>query len=136
MSNFNHSPKILHETVWIILGQIMAMLGSFVMIRVCTDNLSPAQYGELAIGMTAAMVINQVVSGGICGSIGRYYSIANEKRQIGAYLAGSMWLLMLSIGMTVLILLSVIVIFIFFGYQKWIIFALIIGGFCVVSALN
>ena len=136
MPDLKHLPKLMRESTWIILGQITAMLGSFAMIRVCTDNLTPGQYGELAIGMTAAMVINQVVSGGICGSIGRYYSIACEKNQIGAYLAGSVWLLSLSIGVTILVFLLVIVALMLSGYHKWIAFALIMGGLCIITALN
>jgi O-antigen/teichoic acid export membrane protein len=77
------------EGSWIIAGQIIAILGTLVLVRVLTEYLEPAQYGQLALGLTVAGLVNQVVMGGLANGIGRFYSIAAEANDLPGYLADS-----------------------------------------------
>jgi O-antigen/teichoic acid export membrane protein len=39
--------------------------GALVLVRVLTEYLTPAQYGQLALGLTVAGLVNQVVMAGM-----------------------------------------------------------------------
>jgi len=84
-------------------GQIASLLGALVLVRVLTEYLEPAEYGQLALGLTVAGLINQVVMSGISQGISRYYSIASERKDISGYLKASRHLLMLATIVVVVI---------------------------------
>ncbi len=84
--------RLSMEGMWVIVGQISVLIASLVLVRVLTARLSPDQYGEIALGLALAALLNQVVMGGVTAGIGRYYSIANEKNDLGSYLKGSRYL--------------------------------------------
>ena len=46
--------RLSKEGAWIVLGQVTAVLGSLASVRLLTELLDPAAYGELALGMTVA----------------------------------------------------------------------------------
>jgi len=77
------------EGGWIVFGQAASILGALLLVRVLTQHLDPAKYGQLALGLTVAGLVNQVVMGGISGGIGRYYSIAVERKELPGYLGAS-----------------------------------------------
>lgn len=81
--------RLAKEGSWIVAGQIAAVIGALVMVRVLTEHLDPAEYGQLALGMTIAGLVNQVAMGGLVSGIGRFYSIAAEKRDLWGYLRAS-----------------------------------------------
>lgn len=85
--------RLSKEFGWIIAGQVATVLGSLAAVRVLTEFLTPAQYGELALGLTIALLVNQVVMGGIGNGIGRFYSIASEKGDLAGYFNASRRLL-------------------------------------------
>jgi len=112
--------RLFTEGSWIVAGQIVSMLGALVLVRVLTEYLDPLQYGQLALGLTVAGLVNQVVMGGIVSGIGRFYSIATEKQDIPGYLDASRRLMtyatlaVLAIGLTLLAGL------LFLGYPQWV----------------
>lgn len=81
--------RLAKEGSWIVVGQIMSVTASLVLVRVLTEHLAPAQYGQLALGLTVAGLINQVLMGGIIAGIGRFYSIAAEMHDLHGYLRAS-----------------------------------------------
>lgn len=91
--DFDRLRRLAKEGGWIVAGQVAAVAGSLAAVRLLTEFLTPAQYGELALGLTIAGLVNQVVMGGVCNGIGRFYSIAAEKRDLPGYLSASRRLL-------------------------------------------
>jgi O-antigen/teichoic acid export membrane protein len=85
--------RLSKEGGWIVGGQIASVLGALALVRVLTEYLEPSEYGELALGLTIAGLINQVVMGGVSAGIGRFYSIAAEKGDLWGYLRASRWFL-------------------------------------------
>ncbi len=77
--------RLAKEGSWIVIGQIAVVAGALVLVRVLTEYLAPAQYGQLALGLTVAGLVNQVVMGGITAGIGRFYAIAAEKQDLVGY---------------------------------------------------
>ena len=81
--------RLAKEGSWIVAGQIASVVGALVIVRVLTEHLAPAEYGQLALGMTVAGLVNQVAMGGVISGIGRFYSIAAEKGDLLGYLKAS-----------------------------------------------
>lgn len=78
--------RLSKEGAWIVLGQASAVLGSLVGVRLLTELLDPAAYGELALGMTVAAVVNQTVIGPLANGVVRFYAPAQERGDLGGYL--------------------------------------------------
>lgn len=93
MFNFPRYYRLAKEGSWIVAGQIASVLGALALVRVLTEHLDPAQYGQLALGLTVASLVNQVVLGGISGGIGRFYAIAAERKDLHGYLRDARLLL-------------------------------------------
>jgi len=79
--------RLSKEGAWIIVGQATAVLGSLASVRLLTELLDPAAYGELALGMTVASLVNQTVLGPLSNGITRFYAPAQERGDLGGYLS-------------------------------------------------
>ena len=62
------------------------MIGALVLVRVLTEHLTPEQYGQLALVLTVAGMVNGSVMGVAATGIVRFYSIALEKQDLGGYM--------------------------------------------------
>ncbi len=80
--------RLGREFLWIGLGQVLATLGSLVGVRLLTGVLSPKVYGELALGLTLATLLNQVLLGPLSGAALRFFAPAREANELGSFLAG------------------------------------------------
>ena len=128
--------RLAKEGSWIVLGQIATVAASLVLVRVLTEHLDPAQYGQLALGLTVAGLINQVVMGGVINGISRFYSIAAEKQDLRGYLHATRRLMLNATLVVVVISLLVITGLTWFGYSQWIALAAAALVFSVLSAYN
>jgi len=81
--------RLAKEFLWVGAGQIAAVAGGLVGIRLLTQALSPASYGELALAMTVATLAQQVVLGPAAGALLRFFAPAHEAKQLRAYFRGS-----------------------------------------------
>ena len=123
--------RLAKEGSWILIGQFAAIAGALALVRILTEYLDAEQYGQLALGLTVAALINQVVLGGISNGIGRFYSIAAERKDLGSYLLATRRLLLLATvvasGIGVLLTIGLLAA----GYSKWIGLA----GACLVFSI-
>jgi O-antigen/teichoic acid export membrane protein len=128
--------RLSQEGAWIIVGQITVILGSLVLVRVLTEFLTPAEYGQLALGLTLVALFGQTVFGGVSGGIVRYYTIANEKQDLHGYLAASRRLLLY--GTVTAIAVGLVAAFgaIVLGYSQWFNIALAAILLAVVNGYN
>lgn len=111
--------RLAKEGVWIVAGQIAAILGALVLVRVLTEYLEPAQYGQLTLGLSAAAFFNQVVMGGISAGIDRFYSIAVEKYDVSGYLHASSRLMGYATAVVLAIGLVLMMVLLWLGYSQW-----------------
>lgn len=112
--------RLAKEGSWIVIGQIAVVAGALVLVRVLTEYLDPEQYGQLALGLTVAGLVNQVLMGGITAGIGRFYSIAAEKQDLGGYLHATRRLLAYATAAVVAIGLMLMASLYWLGYSQWI----------------
>jgi O-antigen/teichoic acid export membrane protein len=120
MINRQRFRHLFKEGAWIVIGQGMMMMGSLVGVRLLTTLLNPAEYGELALGMTIATFVNQTILGPLAQGVMRFYAPAIETDDLDGYLAAVKRLLaiaalvifgLISIGSATLLLT---------GQAKWI----------------
>jgi O-antigen/teichoic acid export membrane protein len=128
--------RLFKEGFWIVLGQVAGVLASLGGVRVLTGMLKPEAYGELALGLTVATLVNQVAIGGISAGIGRFYSIAAEKQDLGGYLRDSCRLLWYAGSAVTIVGLVCIFGLQWLGYSHWMFLAAIALLFSVISGLN
>lgn len=121
MPSFNSARirRLAGEGAWIVVGQIAVVAGALVLVRVLTEHLDPAQYGQLALGLTVAGLVNQVVMGGVGSGISRFYSIAAEKQDLGGYLHASRRLMFYATLAVLVIGLALMGGLLFLGYSQW-----------------
>jgi len=128
--------SLSREAGWIVAGQAASVLGSLVLVRVLTEYLESAEYGQLALGLTVATLVNQVVLGGLIAGIGRFYSIATEKGDLWGYLSAARR--MLIIATAVVIALGIILISILAAVDMrhwlWLVTAVLV--FSILSSYN
>lgn len=128
--------RLAKEGSWIVAGQIATVLGALVLVRVLTEYLEPAQYGQLALGLTVAGLVNQVVVGGVTAGIGRFYSIAAEKNDLPGYLHASRRLMGYATTAVVAIALVLMAGLFWLGYSQWMGLAAVALVFSVLSGYN
>ncbi len=73
-------------------GQAFLALGSLVGVRLLTEVLPPALFGELSLAMTVFTLAQQLVIGPFAGALTRYYVIAQEKEELTSFLQFTFWL--------------------------------------------
>ncbi|MFI5398667.1 MAG: lipopolysaccharide biosynthesis protein [Candidatus Binatia bacterium] len=80
--------RLGREFSWIGLGQVLTVLGGMVAVRLLTQVLSPARYGELALGLTVGGLANQLAFGPLQMGVLRFWGPALEANELRACLAG------------------------------------------------
>lgn len=120
----------------ILIGQAFSAIGGLIGLRILTEYLAPAQYGELAIGLSVVLVINQVLTGPLSAGITRFYSISLEKGEITEFFSVVIDLTRLTF--MIIVLMTVLVVAIMWGIdaKEWISIVIIASLFSIVSGLN
>lgn len=117
--------RLLGEGSWIAGGQFVSLVGALVLVRVLTEYLTPAEYGQLALALTAVGLINQVALGGIAAGAGRYYSIAREKGDIVGYFRATRLLLLIAAGLVACFAAATVSVMALMSLQQWIVLTLV-----------
>jgi len=128
--------RLFKESFWIALGQAMAMLGLLVGVRLLTELLDPAAYGELALGLTVASLVNQIVFGPLGGGIIRIYAPAVEQGGFGSYLTAVRQLVCSATVIIALITLIAVVCLLVTGRTELIAIAVAALTFATINGYN
>ena len=112
------------------------MLGSLVGVRLLTELLDPAAYGELALGMTVATLANQIVFGPLGGGIMRFYAPAVEQGDFGSYISAVRRLVWSATAIITFMALIGVVGLLVAGRAKWITIAVTALIFASLSGYN
>lgn len=128
--------RLSKEGFWIVLGQAMAVLGLLVGVRLLTELLDPAAYGELALGMTLATLVNQTVLGPLGNGATRFYAPAVEQGDLGGYLYAVRRLVLSATGIIVLLMLFAVAGLLITGRTDWIAIATAALIFAILSGYS
>lgn len=128
--------RLVKEVGWVAIGQAVTVLGSLVLVRVLTEYLEPTEYGQLALGLTLAGLVNQLVMGGVMAGIGRFYPIAVERDDLNGYLHASHRLVGYAATVVAIMAIALVVGFSWFGYFQWIGLSIACLVYAVLSGYN
>src|SRR3989344_8231249 len=97
------------EVAWVLAGQVSAFAGGLVGVKLLTNVMPQEAYGELALGMSIAGLINMFLFGPLGQVILRYYSVSKDRGDQAAYYSLlrqlHLWLLIaMAVGGTVAVL--------------------------------
>ena len=93
--------RLTNEAIWLILAQAIGLLGSFIFIRLITNLVSPADYGQLALSLTLFTLCSQLTTGLIASGVSRSYTDAYRNQQLSSFFQACRWLLL--VGSTIII---------------------------------
>lgn len=128
--------RLAMEGGWIVGGQAASVLGSFLLVRVLTEHLHPAQYGELALGLTVATLVTQLVMGGLINAIGRFFAVAAQQQALPVYFLASRGL-MIQVTQLVFAISAVLVLGLYaLDFSHWIPVSLAALLFAVLTSYN
>lgn len=128
--------RLFKESFWVVLGQAVAVIGALVGVRLLTELLTPASYGELALGMAVATLINQTVLGPLSNGANRFYAPAQEQGDLGSYLDAVRRLVLSATGIIVLMILLTVAGLLIVGRTEWIAIAIAAIIFATLSGYN
>lgn len=128
--------RLSKEGFWIVLGQAAAVVGALVGVRLLTELLDPAAYGELALGMTIATLVSTTIIGPLGSGVPRFYALAVERGDLGSFLSAVRRLLLLATGMILLLILLAMVGLLIAGRTEWIAIVTAALIFAILSGYN
>ena len=128
--------RLFKEGFWIVFGQAMVMIGSLVGVKLLTGLLNPAEYGELALGMTIATLINQIILGPMGQGVMRFYAPAIEEDDLCGYLYAVKRLVFISAAIIMFVILIAIVGLNLAGRSEWITISITSILFASISGYN
>ncbi len=128
--------RLSKEGFWVIFGQSMAVVGSVVGVRLLTELLEPSAFGELALGMTMATLVNQTLFGPLSNGVTRFYSPAVEEGDIGGFLSTVRRLVLSATGIVILLIIATVAGLFATGRTEWIAIAVAALIFATLSGYN
>jgi O-antigen/teichoic acid export membrane protein len=118
------------------MGQVLAVAGAVVGVRLLTELLPPTVYGELALGMTLATLLNQVVFGPLGNGASRFYAVAQEAQVLPNYWAALKHMVAVATGWTLVAAVPVGFALVVAGYTPWLGVATAALVFALLSGYN
>ncbi len=77
---------LLHESFWIIAGQVVSVLGALLGIRLLTQVMAPDVFGELSLAMTLTTFLSQTLFAPVGQSTLRFFSSATEAHDLRSFM--------------------------------------------------
>ena len=128
--------RLFREGLWVITGQVLTVIGTLFQIRVLTEYLTAAVYGELQLALTISGLITSTLMGAVTPGIARYYSISAEQGDTSSYLKACKKLMGYATLAVCLVGFMLIVMLIFLGMAQWVLLSILVMGFGVFASYS
>ncbi|MBE2222738.1 MAG: lipopolysaccharide biosynthesis protein [Anaerolineae bacterium] len=132
-SRFSHLGK---EFIWISIGEAVAVIASLIGLRLFTNYLSPAVFGEVALIMTLATLVNQLLFGPLAGAVLRFLAPAHEAGAVRAYLDASRHLAQVVTLVVVALTAVFTFILLVLGRSSWVFFLITAVLYALLTGYN
>ena len=126
----------VREAVVVFGGQLLAVFGTIASVRVLTELIPPAVYGELALALTATVLLNQTVFGPLSNGAMRFYASAVEKDSLPAFLAATWRLTQFGIAVTAALFVAAAIGLVALGRGTWSLLVLAVLLYTVATGIN
>ena len=128
--------RLSKEGFWVVFGQLCAMLGALVGVRFLTEFLDPSEYGQLALGMTLAMLVNQALLGPLSAGLTRFYAPAVESDDLGGYLKTAGKMLTLATCIVICLAIFAVIGLLVTDRVEWVPIAIVVFIFSILTGYN
>jgi O-antigen/teichoic acid export membrane protein len=128
--------RLSRELLWIGVGQAATVLGSLVGVRLLTGVLTSEAYGQLALAMTAATLVNQMVFGPLSNAATRFFAPAREVGALGSYFDAVKNLVFRATGGSLVLTLLLCLVLLLAGRASWVVLAIAAMLFALLSSYN
>jgi O-antigen/teichoic acid export membrane protein len=136
MVHFQVLRHLLKEGFWVVVGQAMLIVGSLVGVRLLTEALTPDEYGKLALGMTIATFLNQIILGPLGQGVMRFYYPSVEKNDISGYLHAVRKLMLIATMLIFCLILTSVISLIIIKQERWVFITITSLIFASISGYN
>src|SRR5215218_3225827 len=126
----------VREAVLVFGGQLLAVVGTFASVRVLTELIPPGVYGELALGLTATVLVNQTVFGPLTNAAMRFHAAAVEKGSVPAFLGATWRLTRLGIAVTAALFVTAAIGLVVLGYATLSLLILAVLAYTVTTGIS
>lgn len=128
--------RLAKESLWIVVGQTVAVLGAMLGVRILSEMMPPSEYGLLALGMTLATFSSQLLFGPLCAGAARFYTPADEAGELTSYLKVIRKLALLESGIIILFAAGIIAIVVWAGSEDWVSLIIAALTFSTIAGYN
>lgn len=129
-------PRLGRELSLVALGQATAAIGAIVGVRLLTHVLPPSGYGELALGITAATLVQQTVLLPLSGAAFRFFAPAREAGELRPYLAGVRALFLRASAFLIVLIGTLTLAFWAAGQTRWLGLIVVSFAFALLSGYS
>jgi O-antigen/teichoic acid export membrane protein len=110
----------IFELLWIFGGQGLSMIGSLLLLKVLSKNISPDEFGNLALIISYSLIVTQVLSGPLSNGARRFFIIAGSEDDLYNYYLATQNLIKKYIFFVVLFFSFLVMTLIGFHQTNWI----------------
>jgi O-antigen/teichoic acid export membrane protein len=91
--------RTFSEFGWIVTGQVTAALGGFIGFRILSVHLTPDVWGDVLLWQTFALLVNQVVVGGLAAAAVRYAVTSRDQGDFRSLLSALGLIMAVALGL-------------------------------------
>jgi O-antigen/teichoic acid export membrane protein len=96
--------KLSREVTWVALSQATSVIGSLAVLRLLTEAMAPALYGELTLALISSAAASLIIYGPLGAGLSRLFPIAQAQDQMSNMLCGISNLFAASIAITLCVI--------------------------------
>lgn len=128
--------RVSKESLWVVTGQVAALIGTLVSIKYFTVNLPPNEYGRFAFGLIVATLFSQLLYGPLNNGTTRFYLPAIEKESFIGYFNSVLELVSKVSTISFLISIFIIVVLFVLNKSEWIYLVSLSSLYAIVTGIN
>src|SRR5579872_880916 len=128
--------RLTREFSWVVAGQAAGTLGALVGVRLLTQALKPAAYGEIGLGLTLVTLSQQIVFGPLCSATLRSFAPAAERNELTRFFGATKLLFQSAIGALVGMIALLGLVLVWSNNARWLPLLLLVGFLSVLSGYN
>lgn len=95
--------RMTRELGWVFAGQAAALVGTIGLTKVVASRLGTGEYGQYALGLTAAVFLNQVLMGPVTTAAFRFFSTYRDSGRLEPFRRALVWIVAAIVGVVMVI---------------------------------
>jgi O-antigen/teichoic acid export membrane protein len=128
--------QLFKESIWVILSQVVGVVGMLLTIKILSIKLNPSQYGSYSLFLTIGTLINSFFLGGISSGIPRFYAVINKDYEKNSYIYSAYFLCLKAFLFEIVFMTFISIVFLTVNYIENLSLIWIVVLFSTISSFN